>query len=294
MTITVARRLALVLTAASMAAGLAAAAPSPDSRTSEAEPPAVVTDRMKLVFEDTFDGDHLDLAKWFPGPKPDGGQWGGAHFVSVQDSRFPTVYLVKDGTLTLRAHHDPQFADPEHWGRTWYSGQVSTAFPDKPAPSAIRTGYIETRARFPRNKGSWPGFWMLAPDLEPTTAPDPGGVEIDGFEFYGDAVSKFSSGVIYWPGKTGRPSEPGKLLWTDTHPDLTEGFHTYGVQITQTEVIVFFDRKEVQRMPLPRTKTVGKFFVLLDNAIHTDHGVDIPASGYADATFDYVRVWSAD
>ena len=89
-------------------------------------------------------------------------------------------------------------------------------------------------------------------------------------------------------------TEPGKLLWTDTHPDLTEGFHTYGVQITQTEVIVFFDRKEVQRMPLPRPKTVGKFFVLLDNAIHTDHGVDIPASGYADATFDYVRVWSAD
>lgn len=251
-------------------------------------PSGFITDSMKLVFEDNFDGKSLDLAKWFPGPKPDGGQWGGAHFVAAQEIGFASVYIVEDGTLTLRAHFDSHYKDPEGWGRTWYGGQVSTAFPRKLAPSAIRKGYIETRAKFPKNKGSWPGFWMLAGDTEP----DSGGVEIDGLEFYGDAITKFSSGVGYWPGKTKQPSEPSKLVWTDTQTDLTSGFHVYGVRITETEVIVFFDRKEVQKLPLPRNKTVGKFFVLLDNAIHTDSGVDVPASGHADAVFDYVRVWS--
>lgn len=256
------------------------------------EAPDIVTKSMKLVFEDNFDGEALDLTKWFPGPKPDGGQWGGAHFVGAQEIGFSKVYIVKGGTLTLRAHHDAQFKDPEGWGRTWYGGQVSTAFPRKPAPSAIRKGYIETRAKFPRNKGSWPGFWMLAGDTEPTTASDPGGVEIDGFEFYGDAVTKFSSGAIYWPGNTGRPSAPAKINWTDTKIDLTNDFHVYGVRITDREVIIYFDHKEVQRVVLPRPDTVGKFYVLLDNAIHTDSGVDVPASGYADAVFDYVRIWS--
>ncbi len=250
-----------------------------------------VTDSMKLVFEDNFDGSSLDLTKWYPGPKPDGGQWGGAHFVSAHEVGFTSVYIVKDGMLTLRAHHDPNYVDPENWKRTWYGGQISTAFPRKASPSAIRKGYIETRAKFPKNKGSWPGFWMLSPDTEPTTAKDPGGVEVDALEFYGDAPSKFSSGTVYWPGTTGRPRDPGMLVWTDTNVDLTSDFHTYGVQITDTEVVIYFDRREVQRIRLPRPNTAGKFFVLLDNAIHTDSGVDVPASGYADATFDYVRVW---
>lgn len=250
-----------------------------------------VTDTMKLVFEDNFNGTSLDLTKWFPGPKPDGGQWGGAHFVAAQEVGFTSVYIVKDGMLTLRAHHDPTYEDPEKWKRTWYGGQISTAFPRKPSPSAIRTGYIETRAKFPKNKGSWPGFWMLSSDTEPTAATNPGGVEVDALEFYGDAPSKFSSGTVYWPGNTGRPRDQGKLVWTDTGADLTRDFHVYGVQITDTEVIIYFDRQEVQRFSLPRPKTTGKFFVLLDNAIHTDNGVDVPSSGYADAIFDYVRVW---
>lgn len=273
--------------------GFAATGPSVGSEADKpitSFPPA----SMKLVFDENFDGDSLDLTKWYPGPKPDGGQWGGAHFVARNEIGFTNIYIMKDGTLTLRAHHDPNYKDPENWGRTWYSGEISTAFPRKASPSAIRKGYIETRAKFPKNKGSWPGFWMLAPDTEPTKATDAGGVEIDGVEFYGDAIKKFSSGVIYWPGNTGRPSEPSKLAWTDTPDDLTQDFHLYGVQITDTEVFIYFDRKEVQRFPLPRAKTVGKFFVLLNNAIHTDSGVDVPASGYADVVIDYLRIWSAD
>ncbi|GJE40466.1 glycoside hydrolase family 16 protein [Methylobacterium persicinum] len=254
-------------------------------------PSGFITDSMKLVFDENFDGDSLDLTKWYPGPKPDGGQWGGAHFVTSHETGFTSVYIVKDGMLTLRAHHDPNYKDPENWGRTWYSGEVSTAFPRKPSPTAIRKGYIETRAKFPKNKGSWPAFWMLGNDTEPTKATDPGGIEIDALEFYGDSVGFFSSGAIYWPGKTGNEAEKGQLLWTNTKEDLTADFHVYGVQITDTEVIIYFDRKEVQRLKLPRAKTAGKFFVLLDNAIHTDSGVDVPPSGYADAVFDYVRVW---
>ena len=246
---------------------------------------------MKLIFDENFDGDSLDLTRWFPGSKPDGGQWGGAHFVTAYETGFTSVYIVKDGMLTLRAHYDPEYKDPEKWGRKWYAGQVSTAFPRKPAPSAIRKGYIETRAKFPKNKGSWPGFWMFAGDTEPTSTGDPGGVEVDALEFYGDAATKFSSGAIYWPGKTGKAIEPGKLVWTETDTDLTKEFHYYGIQFTNTEAIIYFDRKEVQRLNLPRTKTMGKFFVILDNAIHTDNGVDVPENGYADAVFDYVRVW---
>ncbi|MCJ2011950.1 family 16 glycosylhydrolase [Methylobacterium sp. J-076] len=250
------------------------------------------TEGMKLVFEDTFDGTELDLAKWYPGPKPDGGQWGGAHFVGANEVGFAKVYIVKDGMLTLRAHHDPAYKDPEKWGRTWYSGQVSSAFPNKRISAAIRTGYIETRAKFPKNKGSWPGFWMISADTGTPGAKDPGGTEADVFEFYGDAPGKFSSNVIDWPGASGRKPAGQQLVWTETGADLTAGFHTYGARLTQKEMIVYFDHKEVKRLTLPRPDTTGPFIVLLDNAIHTDSGVDVPPSGYADAVFDYVRVWS--
>ena len=131
---------------------------------------------------------------------------GWSHFVASHETGFTSVYIVKDVMLTLRAHHDSNYHDPEKWGRSWYSGQVSTAFPRKPARSEIRKGYVETRAKFTRNKGSWPAFWMLASDTEPTTATDAGGGEIDVFEFYGDAVTKFSSAPL-----TGQAKPEGLL-----------------------------------------------------------------------------------
>ena len=252
------------------------------------------TANMKLSFEDNFDGSSLDLNNWYPGPKLDGGQWGGAHFVGSNEIGFNTIYIVKDGMLTLRAHYDAKYKDPENWGRTWYSGQITSAFPNGRVAASVRKGYIETRAKFPKNKGSWPAFWALASENAVAGVKDPGGTEVDVFEFYGDAPTKLSLNVIDWAGSTGRKASSQQLTFIDTGVDLTADFHTYGARFTDKEVIIFFDGKEIKRLTLPRPSSIGAFNIILDNAIHTDSGVDIPPTGFADAIFDYVRVWSED
>jgi hypothetical protein len=252
---------------------------------------------MKLVFEETFDKP-LDTAnRWWVGPKPDGGQWSGAHFVRPDEPEFSKVYVVKDGQLSIRAFHDDNYRDPDGWGRKWYSGQMSSCFPGGKVTGGAQNGYFEARMKVPFSNGAWPGFWFLAGYTGFPQASDPGGIEID-FEFYGDARDVISTGIHDWPGNTGQDAEAAKfdqgVDFSRPGPDYTKDFHTFGMLLTPTEVVMYADRVEFKRYRRPSRSPTTPFFALLDLAIQENHGVDIPAAGgYVELLVDYVRIWQA-
>jgi beta-glucanase (GH16 family) len=275
--------------------------------------PNVVPDvakSMRLVFEDNFDAP-LDTSKWFCGSKPDGGQWGGAHFVSANESQFNNVYHVQEGFLRIRANHDVNYVDPEAWGwkepgaanpipadqpwkngRNWYSGQMSTAFPDGHSTGSARRGYFEVRAKAPNNPGAWSApVWLLN---VPSIKDQPGrSVEID-VECYGAFPKNWNPTIHFW-----RPDSDGGHIYETgviNAVDITTDFHLYGILITDNEVVWYFDNVEVFRKPLYRANdaSLGKFFALIDLSLSYDWPVQPPPAQYIDLFVDYIRIYSAD
>ncbi|CAM3180126.1 Endo-1,3-1,4-beta-glycanase ExsH [Methylobacterium mesophilicum] len=233
--------------------------------------------------------------KWFIGPKPDGGQYGGAHFVTKDEPQFSRIYTVANGVLSIRAYYDGAYKDPEGWGRQWYSGQISSCFPDDRVTGAVRTGYFVMRAKLPAVRGAWPAFWLgnVAGNRNPN-----GGLEVDILEGYGRFPLGYVGTIHDWPGQSGKDH-----LFQQKHFDNMLGgantqtdFHTYGLRITDTESIWYFDEKELVRFPLYRANdtNLGAFFAMIDLSVGGGWPVDQPKSGYMEMLVDYVRIYSAD
>ncbi len=101
-----------------------------------------------LVWEDNFDGNHLDSEKWKMG-----GHWLGIGNSHVFANSGKSI-IVKDGFLTLRGEKRTE----TYAGITkpYASAEISTfkLFKQK-------YGYFEARIKYDAVKGVWPAFWMM-------------------------------------------------------------------------------------------------------------------------------------
>jgi beta-glucanase (GH16 family) len=262
-------------------------------------PQPFVTAGMKLVFEETFAGTSVDQSKWFPGLKPSaGGQdWSDAHLVGANEPQFKDVYIVKDGVLTIKCIQDDNYKDPWSWNRKWYGGELSTARPDGTIMAAIRKGVFEVEMKMPNGQGQgpWPGFWLLNTGCIDQSKGDPGAVEID-IEAYGFPNAWNPTVHNHTAGKAVNGPEVHDSTTVGGLPDITADFHTYSIQVTDNEIIWFFDHIEKWRRPLPRATdaTLGKFFLLMDMTVGGGWPITKPAAGYYACQFKNVRIWSAD
>lgn len=239
-----------------------------------------------LVWSEPFET--LSPAEWHLGPKPDGQEFGAAVFAKTEVGG---NYTTRGGFLRLRAQYRPGMEDPAGWKRQWVTGQISTGFPDGTAPAAFRTGYFEARMMLPAGPGCWSSFWLL--DRHGIRASGTNGaVEIDAIEGYGHARQSYVATVHDWPPPSAQGKGYRKALRNITGlPDLTLGFHDYGVDITEDEVIAYFDGKEQFRAPLYRKERVSPFFMILTLAMSHDWPIAVPPSGTYDLWIDHVRVY---
>jgi beta-glucanase (GH16 family) len=249
---------------------------------------------MKLEWADDFanplsvSGSRHADAKWYAGGKPNasGSQYSNALFVSPTDRRNP--FFIKDGFLRIRALNAP--ADDQHKMPYWWSGHLSTAFPDESASVAFRKGYAEVRMKMPLGKGAWPAFW-LADTASILPSRPYGAIEIDAIEAYGHDTQWYMATEHRWEGAA--RDEPHiynlKKVWRGAaDPD---GFHTYGLKLTDTEVIWYYDTLEVFRSPLYRHDVVSPFFIMIDLAMGGGWPIVAPPSGYYDLWIDYIHVY---
>jgi beta-glucanase (GH16 family) len=102
-----------------------------------------------------------------------------------------------------------------------------------------RYGYFEMRAQLPRGRGLWPAFWLL-----PTDGQWP--PEIDVMEMLGGAPT------IYYASLHARPDGKSIDEVNQEHaPDLTAGFHVFGVAWRPDRIRFYLDDRMVNDSATP-------------------------------------------
>jgi len=102
-----------------------------------------------------------------------------------------------------------------------------------------RYGYFEMRAQLPRGRGMWPAFWLLPADGNWPP-------EIDVMEMLGDAPTSYYVSLHSGPD--------GKQLDATTRveaPDLSAGFHVFGVAWRPDRIRFYLDDAMVHESATP-------------------------------------------
>jgi hypothetical protein len=144
----------------------------------------------------------------------------------------------------------------------WFSG-VMTSVDGNGNGFAQAYGYFEMNAQLPPGTGTWPSFWMLS---LPMGAP---GGEIDVFEQLGcsppldPAVERIFHFTLHdWAGMTTPAAYTAQGL-----PDLTAGYHRYGLLWNRTYMALYLDGALLFTTPTPSVMVDVKYYLLADLGI---------------------------
>lgn len=229
----------------------------------------------RMTFSEEFDGP-LDVSAWGPGTRwiahtPYSGDFGDARF---GDPGPDSPFTVEEGILTIEARKD---------ANRWRAGLLSSVDP-KGEGFSQQYGYFETRAKFPTGPGTWPAFWLLGvPQLKDRSHTQ---IEIDVVEQYGVNPYALHTTVHLWypDGKHWAEGEPALVT------GMTEGFHTYGVLITEEEIVFYYDGSELRRTKTPEEAKVPVYLL-----VNLAMGGGWPIDATPDPSVmevDYVRAYS--
>jgi beta-glucanase (GH16 family) len=159
----------------------------------------------------------------------------------------------------------------------------------------FRYGYFEARLKWPAARGAWPAFWLSSSyHYERGTCPYRNS-ELDIFEGQGDEPSTYYGTLHYNTGGVcgvGDQSRPA-TRWHDVG-NMTTGFHTYAVLWTATEVVWYFDDREIQRTTPWADSTDQLMYIIIGmEACGWDSsnacGASTPDELHTE--IDWVRVW---
>lgn len=186
---------------------------------------------FELVWEDRFEGPAgtlPDPAHWCPDLLAPGAKNGELQRYTA-DPR--NIALDGEGRLVLTARRE---ADGGFTSGCVYSARRIHA----------RYGRIEVRAKVPAGQGLWPAFWMMGEGfLQGTHWPHNG--EIDVMEILGHRPDELHN-TLHGPGYSGADSLHSVYRASaDGAPtDLSQDFHTYGVDWAPGEIRWWLDAPE--------------------------------------------------
>jgi beta-glucanase (GH16 family) len=273
-------------------------APPLDSVTPPGSQPVPVgqpTGKWALSFEDHFNASSLNTAVWntvqFYGEievLPDGSK------VSFNGTSATNYDTNANGNSCLRIW--PQLTN----GSKWVERTIDTD-----GKFSQKYGYFEARMKMPVGRGLWPAFWLYnhIGNLRP---------EIDVVEAYNGAGSSVGWGTNDVPVLPNNYSMGGTLLDNGAALQtagpwklqstvfgfklLSDDFHVYATEWTETEVAFFFDGVEIAR-----TSTFNvpySMYLLLDLWYGGAAGVPSPDASITprgssnSVLVDYVRAWT--
>ena len=143
---------------------------------------------FKLIWNDEFDGDALDMSKWSYRTN----FWGQrAHWFAAPEDG---AVEVKDGTCRLMIKKLPngQFISPQlqtgelMWDISWDESRTGFfPLPKREKPKFVhKYGYYECRFRLQKKPGWWSAFWMQTEQQGCTLDPTISGIEHDIMESF--------------------------------------------------------------------------------------------------------------
>jgi beta-glucanase (GH16 family) len=185
-------------------------------------------------------------------------------------------FSINNGVLTITAAPTPAALKPSLWNLDYTSGALTTF-----GSFSQTYGYFEMRADLPDAKGVFPAFWLLPADGTHN-------VELDIMEYIGETNTVYDT--AHWGSDA--TSQTATTIRTFV-PDLSSGYHTFGLLWTPSYLTWYVDGTEMYKIPTP-IEANKPMYMLLNYAV----GGAWPgaASGGALPPFniDYVRAYSLD
>ncbi len=232
----------------------------------------------KLVWEDRFDGDHIDTSKWSFEIGNVGGNQEQVYYTNRTSNCF-----VKGGKLYLQALKE------SFGGQPYTSCRMVTR--DK---HEWKFGRFEASIKLPKGRGLWPAFWMM-----PHTIKWPIDGEIDIMENLGhDMVTAYST--IHY-GTSWRDHKSKGASYKLPSGGFDDGFHLFRVDWYDGYMVFFIDNKQIfviSKTQIEKNQwwpfSANKFFVILNLAV----GGNWPGPPNGDTKFpaqmivEYVRVYT--
>ena len=276
---------------------------------------------MKLIFADDFDVlpaiSPNGIGARYASHKTGGGDFSGWQFTSPMGDKLP---FSQQGTY-LRIH-------ASKLGNTAMSGILSSLRSDGTGIAVSVPAYFECRFVAHNAPGSWPAFWTLSKSTIGMDRSHPrfdefsrmGNDEFDIIEAYGGygvgnpntRRGEYHSVSHFW-GQDPKPewyertmggvANPKYLPHSFLTPTATIGEgswwswtpHTYGMAITETDVIYYFDNVEVGRHPVSPVTLAQPTWFLINYSVGGISGWQIDMERYGNKTdmwVDFVRVYS--
>ncbi|MCJ2120220.1 family 16 glycosylhydrolase [Methylobacterium sp. J-001] len=194
----------------------------------------------------------------------------------------PNPFSVHNGVLSITAAPSDPSLLSELGGQPYTSGMINTSH------SFSQTyGYFEMRAELPAGQGVWPAFWLLSQD---GSWPP----EIDVMEMLGhDPGTLYTTVHSLAPGQT--PGDHTVSQGVSHVADMSNGFHTYGVDWGPDSLAFYFDGQEVYRTPTPASLD-KPMYMIANLAIGGTWPGDADASTPfpAQMNIDYLRAYQAN
>ena len=186
-------------------------------------------------------------------------------------------FKVQGGALTITAVPDKTTSG---YPGSWESGLITTQ-----GNFSQTYGYFEMRADLASAKGGWDAFWMLPNKAAANPTKAPGWQELDIVEHYGA-----NEGGVYSALHTTDNTPSQNLQYYSSHPGLTSGYHTYGVNWQADKISFYFDGKYMGYQLTP-SDMHGPMYMLANLATQNDADeAGVPMS----MKIDYIRAYSAD
>ncbi len=194
-----------------------------NTRSMPAKGKGYIAEAYKLVWEDKFDGDKLNLNDWnFEYHEPG---WVNAELQEYVDSK-DNIY-VQDGKLYIQALKEIRD------GKAYYtSGRINTK-----GKKNYQYGRFEVSAKVPSGKGFLPAFWMM-PEDESYYGQWPKCGEIDVMEVHGSALST-TYGTLHF----GEPhtQKQGSYTLPEGEENFGEKFHVFACEWDPDEFRFYVD-----------------------------------------------------
>jgi beta-glucanase (GH16 family) len=151
-------------------------------------------------------------------------------------------WTVSNGVLSITAAPaDPSIQSLIN-GYKYTSGQINTS------QSFSQTyGYFEMRAQLPAGQGMWPAFWLM-----PENGSWP--PELDAMEVLGNDPTKLYTTAHY--GSNNSQDQGSAVV-----ADMSQGYHTYGVDWEPDYITWYFDGKEVYKAPTPSDMNTPMYMI---------------------------------
>ncbi|HZU12929.1 MAG TPA: glycoside hydrolase family 16 protein [Chloroflexota bacterium] len=265
------------------------ATPSPTQPTPTAPPttsgpqPNGPTGTWNLMFDDEFQGTAVDAGKWYATCP-----WsGGTPLCSAGDGSLncfdPSRVTEGNGLLDISAQ---KLGAPLSCGGktdTYEGGWIDTSHWNSPTDYSFTYGYMEASIKMPNSAdgpGIWPGFWS-------GTVSGAWPPEIDVVEWSSNQPDSASLHYHY-PCATGA-CQAGTVVNLGT--DLSQGWHTYGVDWEPNSLTWYIDGKPVYTFTGP-TPNVPMDLRLSLEVCGNSYNLVSPSTVFpADMQVSDVRVW---